>query len=70
MEVQGSDNIDETVNISLKQLREQKEATISKWEASGLLEGLVGYDDSKNIAQLFGCCPSYIINENEEENKD
>jgi hypothetical protein len=34
------------------------------------LEGLVGHDDSKNIAQLFECCPSYTINENEEENND
>ena len=38
--------------IGLDQLREQKEATISKWKSMGLLEGLVGYDDSKNIAQF------------------
>jgi len=47
--------------ISLKQLREIKEATISKWESMGLLEGLVAYDDS-NFAKMYECCPNARIN--------
>ena len=55
----------ESKNIGLNQLRKVKEDTINKWEKLGLLEGLVAHDDSKNIAQLFECCPTYKINEEE-----
>ena len=53
--------------ITLKQLREMREETTNRWKKIGLLDGLVGHDDS-NFAKMFECCPSYIINENDEIN--
>jgi signal transduction protein with GAF and PtsI domain len=53
--------------ITLKQLREIREATIKRWKESGLLDGLTG-NIKENVASMFECCPSYIINEDNETN--
>lgn len=50
-------------NIGLARLRQIKEETKNRWESLGLLYGLTGLDNSKNIAELFECCPTQIINE-------
>jgi hypothetical protein len=49
-------------NIGLRQLREQREATVERWSRLGLLDGLVG-QSNENIARLFESQTSYIINE-------
>jgi hypothetical protein len=49
-------------NIGLKQLREQREVTINRWEKIGLLEGLDG-NVKENCAQLFENQLSHMINE-------
>jgi hypothetical protein len=46
----------------IEQLRKVKEETINRWEKSGLLNGLVGNPDV-NMAKMFECQLSYIINE-------
>ena len=53
--------------ITLKQLREMREATTKRWKESGFLDGLNG-NIKENIALMFDCCPSYIINEDDEIN--
>jgi len=52
----------EVGNIGLKQLREQREITTSRWEKLGLLEGLEG-NVKENCAQLFENQLSHMINE-------
>jgi hypothetical protein len=49
-------------NIGLKQLREQREVTINRWDKIGLLEGLDG-NVKENCAQLFENQLSHMINE-------
>lgn len=48
--------------IGIEQLREKREETIKRWEASGLLDGLNG-NIKGNAAELFESQLSYIINE-------
>lgn len=52
----------EVGNMGIKQLREQRELVMNKWEGLGLLEGLNGYS-KETIAQLFENQASYMINE-------
>ena len=52
----------EVGNIGLKQLRETREVTTSRWEKLGLLEGLEG-NVKENCAQLFENQLSNMINE-------
>jgi hypothetical protein len=52
----------EVGNIGLKQLREQREITINRWDKLGLLEGLEG-NVKENCAQLFENQLSHMINE-------
>lgn len=52
----------EVGNIGLKQLREQREIIVNRWDKIGLLEGLEG-NVKENCAQLFENQLSYMINE-------
>jgi len=56
-------------SIGLARLKQIKEETTNRWATLGLLDGLTGLDNNKNIAELFECCPTQIINEeiNKEE---
>ncbi len=47
-------------NIGLKQLREQREETIKRWEKLGLLDGLNG-NVEENCAKLFQGQLSWIM---------
>lgn len=49
----------------LKQLREQRDATVERWSKLGLLDGLVG-NVKDNIALLYESKTSYIINEKDD----
>lgn len=49
-------------NIGLKQLKEDRELVLSKWEETGLLTGLHGAV-RENVAQLFENQASWMINE-------
>ena len=54
----------EPKNIGLKQLREQREQTIARWEKIGLLEGLNG-DVNEKIGSLFECLHPYHLSDND-----
>lgn len=58
----GRGSIQQFENISLRQLRDQRDATVERWSRLGLLDGLVGTSRG-NIAHLFESQTSYIINE-------
>jgi len=49
-------------NIGLKQLKEDRELVLSRWEETGLLSGLHG-TVKENVAQLFENQASWMINE-------
>ena len=49
-------------NIGLRQLREQRDATVRRWSRLGLLDGLVGYTH-ENSTLFFDAQTSYVINE-------
>lgn len=49
-------------NIGLKQLREDRDLIISRWDQTGLLDGLKGVV-KENVAQLFENQASWMINE-------
>jgi hypothetical protein len=49
-------------NIGLKQLKEDRELVLSRWDETGLLEGLKGAV-KENVAQLFENQASWMINE-------
>jgi hypothetical protein len=57
------DDSENKVN-GLEQLRKQKEETIKRWSAIGLLEGL------ENLAKLFESKLSHVINESEDNKED
>jgi len=59
------DNSENKVN-GLEQLKKQREETINRWSAMGLLEGLDG-NVEENCAQLFENELSRIINESEDK---
>ena len=58
----GRGFIQQTENIGLRQLREQRDETVRRWSELGLLDGLGGHTRD-NIAQLYESQTSYLINE-------
>ncbi len=52
-------------NETLKDLKEQREEIISKWEASGVLDGLK--QKKENVADIFECSATWIMNKEDLE---
>ena len=58
----GRTPVQQSGNIGLRQLREQRDQTVERWSRLGFLDGLVGYTQ-ENSALFFDAQTSYIINE-------
>jgi len=56
------DSQKELKEVTLKDLREQREETINRWAKVGLLDGLEGHV-AESAAKLYECEQSWIVNE-------
>jgi hypothetical protein len=55
----------ELLNVSggtIGRMNETREQTMKRWSELGFLEGLTG-DVKTNIAQMYECCASSLLNE-------